>query len=1018
MCKKNVVLAAISAGLAAGTSRLDAAQSWRGPDGGSWSDPANWLGTPPDNGDVPWFIRDGDDIDVLLDLPNVTLDGVFFDSPGRFAIVIGAPANSITLTGSGTIHVERSGSGSPQFVALGHYIGVQLLGSAGLNKIGPGEVRIGSVNSYSGGTTISGGTLTTSVGDGAFGNAAGSITLNGGALRSLSSFMSSARDLLVLGPATIDTEGSAVFSGTMSGAGELNKTGRFGSLAFTGPVTHTEAINIHGGTFILSGAAAATGTPGILAGGTIVLDNAASNDSNRIGDATPITFLGSALTIAGNSGGNTQETVGAATLASGLTFVTLQPTASSGVQLTLASISRPDRATAFFRGNSLGQTTGSNVGNVFLTSPPTLIGGGGAAGSTNISIIPWAYGGVFNTIASTDATNGFVTYVASGIRPLSNSEYVTSIGAGVSTDNVRVGTNSIHNTAATINSLKIAHPSNNPITILGTGTIGITSGAILNLGGLASITPAVDFGSAEGVIHAAVRLSMGGKISGSNGLTKSAPGSLRLSSAASNYTGPTIVLGGDLSYTGSVIGGTPGPLGSDSSAIVLAPGGSTNPTGAGIARLWADGPGTSTFARDLIVRGNPGGVGGFGTSGAFFGQIVVMDGDIDVQTHLQFQGDPESLLFINGDISGPGMLSDGFGSIQQINGNNTYSGGTDILGGHWIVGASGALGTGTIWFDNAAAQLSSSVDDIELFNPVIVKQGFTISGDRTLSLGGSMDLGGASFGQYITNTATTTYAGQLFNGGLTKFGAGALRLESNNRHSGGTIVNDGTLIAARTTALGAGSVLVNGGTLRLEEDYPIAYVIRGLSVAAPGNVDITNSHAIVDYDGSTPLPDIMQMLNDGRLISSAAVPGQTTVGVAEGAVLYPSGGSFHSVPVNSTTILLSHTFAGDSDLDGDVDVADLGRLATAWQAAAPWTDGDFDHDGTVNVNDLGLLATNWQAGVDAAVSPASLGDALQSLGLPSASVPEPLTPSTMLMLTVFAASRRVNRRRHARPIDR
>ena len=82
------------------------------------------------------------------------------------------------------------------------------------------------------------------------------------------------------------------------------------------------------------------------------------------------------------------------------------------------------------------------------------------------------------------------------------------------------------------------------------------------------------------------------------------------------------------------------------------------------------------------------------------------------------------------------------------------------------------------------------------------------------------------------------------------------------------------------------------------------------------------------------------------------------------------------------------TFVGDTDLNGLVDVADLGRLASNWQTSGTWFGGDFDYNGTIDVNDLGLLASNWQAGVGNPLGP-SLNDALQALGLPSVSVPEP-----------------------------
>jgi hypothetical protein len=65
---------------------------------------------------------------------------------------------------------------------------------------------------------------------------------------------------------------------------------------------------------------------------------------------------------------------------------------------------------------------------------------------------------------------------------------------------------------------------------------------------------------------------------------------------------------------------------------------------------------------------------------------------------------------------------------------------------------------------------------------------------------------------------------------------------------------------------------------------------------------------------------------------------------------------------------------GDADHDADVDINDLGILATNWQQSPRITSqGDFTYDGTVDVNDLGILATNWQQGIFAAPAQQAVG---------------------------------------------
>ncbi|EFL36825.1 phosphoesterase [Streptomyces viridochromogenes DSM 40736] len=68
-------------------------------------------------------------------------------------------------------------------------------------------------------------------------------------------------------------------------------------------------------------------------------------------------------------------------------------------------------------------------------------------------------------------------------------------------------------------------------------------------------------------------------------------------------------------------------------------------------------------------------------------------------------------------------------------------------------------------------------------------------------------------------------------GGLTKRGTGTLTLTGHNRYHGGTVVADGTLVAASANALGEGDVQVTGGTLRADKVLRVrgSYVQEGES---------------------------------------------------------------------------------------------------------------------------------------------------------------------------------------------
>jgi hypothetical protein len=168
---------------------------------------------------------------------------------------------------------------------------------------------------------------------------------------------------------------------------------------------------------------------------------------------------------------------------------------------------------------------------------------------------------------------------------------------------------------------------------------------------------------------------------------------------------------------------------------------------------------------------------------------------------------------------------------------------------------------------------------------------------------------------------------------------------------------------------------------------------------------------IIDYPGDTPDGPVQQLradLHDGALFTS--VGGAThRLGWADNSAWeLPSLAGHTFPPGDYTQLLVKYTFNGDANLDGRVDMMDVGALATHWHSSAVWIDGDFDYNSVVDVNDLGLLASNWQMGVSASAKPTAgpwaFNDALASLGLPSASVPEPSALS-LLSVAIFLPRR-------------
>jgi autotransporter-associated beta strand protein len=102
-------------------------------------------------------------------------------------------------------------------------------------------------------------------------------------------------------------------------------------------------------------------------------------------------------------------------------------------------------------------------------------------------------------------------------------------------------------------------------------------------------------------------------------------------------------------------------------------------------------------------------------------------------------------------------------------------------------------------------------------------------------------------------------------GRLVKSGSGALTLTGANSYSGGTVLQDGMLVASSANALGTGSVLVSGGTLLLNGDSDIViggdYAQTGGTLAldpqkAPlrvkGNATLDGATLRLAFDGAVP----------------------------------------------------------------------------------------------------------------------------------------------------------------------
>jgi hypothetical protein len=296
---------------------------------------------------------------------------------------------------------------------------------------------------------------------------------------------------------------------------------------------------------------------------------------------------------------------------------------------------------------------------------------------------------------------------------------------------------------------------------------------------------------------------------------------------------------------------------------------------------------------------------------------------------------------------------------------------------------------GAITFDNSAGYTIGGAGSITLDVSTGSASINVLSGSHTIqvpvvAVDDTTITSAAGSGVALTGNLTAT--GKT----ITKAGAGSVQFQ--NVRAGGLNISAGS---ARISAKGTANA--PAGTS----------VVQALSISSGTSLDLTNNSMIVDYSGpvGTLVNDVRQHLQSGRLISSSGTS-LTGLGYGDNALLNRS--DFAGQTVDASSLLIKFTYFGDSDLDGDVDVADLGNLASHWQTASVWTGGDFDYNGSVDVNDLGLLASNWQAGVGNPLGP-SLKEALSSLGISSLSVPEPAGVGIVLAVA-FQCHRRRRRR--------
>ncbi|ECB5840625.1 AIDA autotransporter-like protein ShdA, partial [Salmonella enterica subsp. enterica serovar Derby] len=664
-------------------------------------------------------------------------------------------------------------------------------GSGQVVKSGDETLTLSGTNTYTGGTTISGGTLiATHV------NALGT-----GAIDNRASLLLDASGQFAVTDLTTESGGN-----TEIGAGSTLQ-----ATTLTQKSDSTLTINLNSNTAdpVIHAASQVSlaGTLDITGVGDVLDSDPASTD-----DLDTFTLIASDKTIAGDF-----EKLTVAGMDADLAdFITVDGRIDdTGKQYELTTAltwyaDRDDAVTDAHGTFNLTNADGSFAVNTVLENVDATLDPDSATGWDGTSLIKQGAG---TLILNAENTYTVGTTISGGTLVATN---VDALGSGDVTDDATLELN----TGGTFDNAisgsgQVVKSGDKMLTLSGTNSY---SGGTLISGGTLVATNVDALGSGDVTDDATLELNTGGTfdnaISGSGQVVKSGDDTLTLS-GSNTYTGGTIISGGTLVASNVEALGT-GDVTNDA-VLELNTGGDFDNAISGSGQVVKSGDETLTLSGSNTYTG-----GTLISGGTLVASNVeaLGSGDVtnDAVLELNTGGD-----FTNA-ISGSGQVVKSGDETLTLSGANSYTGGTLISGGTLIASNVEALGTGDVT-DNAVLELNTGGD----FDNAISGSGqVEKSGDETLTLSGANSYTGGtliSSGTLVANDVNALGTGdvtdnavlELNTGGtfdnaisgsgqVVKSGDETLTLSGSNTYTGGTTINDGTLIATSVDALGSGDV--------------------------------------------------------------------------------------------------------------------------------------------------------------------------------------------------------------------
>ncbi|HEY8993364.1 MAG TPA: autotransporter-associated beta strand repeat-containing protein [Lacunisphaera sp.] len=817
---------------------------------------------------------------------------VNFTNTGSMDFNGGTAAKTLTLTGTNT--------GANTIAAI---IGDNT-GATSLTKSGVGSWTLTGANTYTGTTTIQGGTL--NVGNGTSGSlGTTALTFSGTGTINFNEAAGSSQSMGLL---TVNAGAAATVRSTYGGSGNT-------SLTFSDVVARNAGSTAN---FVVSGGTNGTTNKIVftqVAGGAPSTGTLLDKGYFYNGSSYAAYDSGGFVRAYGSGDTNYVTAAGSNSIAN---------TATNNVALTGNVTSQASAAinTLNMGANTLALDTGAafQTDGILVSgnSASTISGGASLAATTNGAEL------VVRVDGSSDALTISTPIIANGTNAF------TKTGAGTLTLS---GSNS-YTGATTI--------SNGTLQIGNGGTTGSlsTSSTITNHGNLIfnrsnAIAQGTDFSTAA--------------IGGTGSVTQAGGGTLTLN-AANTYTGGTNINAGTVSATVANALGTTGTVTVGSSGTLNL---STGNTTYGFASLSGSGVVNATVGTGSQGTTFKGGTGFTGTinigtgaaAGAgkvnitnatlgagstinvatnatlYYAQANTLPSNITLgggdtgeslgQLRLENGATVSGNVTLTGDITGAGDSTvGGNGSTGTISGNIGESNGSHGLskGGNGTIVLSGTntytgattIGAGTLRLANSLALQNSTLSYTSaaalVFDSTVATHAFTLGGLTGTSNIALADNGSNAVALTVgnNNTSPGAYSGILSGGGsLRKIGTGTLTLSGGNSFTGATTVNGGTLVVSGTGGInGSSGVTINGSTAKLVQTSSTA-----------GIVPITLTQGTLDGTGTV---------------------GAVTVGNGTGGIVTNGNGGTSALTMDSLTF----NGAGTISLNKASDISTVGLAVT------------------------------------------------------------------------------------------